>query len=95
MFFTIIEYNGFTHKMFALSDSIYSTSKVFVVPPGEPYTSWEKLLLPFDQQTWFWLGMTFGVSFLTILFIKLRRSYSMRDFIVGSNVFNFLYQRET
>ena len=85
-FFGIIELSHLTNKLLALSDPIYSASKVFVVPPGEPYTSWEKVFLPFDQPTWFWLGTTFGASFLIILFMKLSGSTSMHDFVVGSNV---------
>ena len=71
---------------FALSDPILSTSDVFIVPPGEPYTCWEKLLLPFDEATWMWLGITFAVAFLVIIFIKLTRSTSMYDLVIGSNV---------
>ena len=71
---------------FSLSDPFYSSASVFLVPPGEPYTSWEKLLLPFDQQTWMWLIITFAVAFLIIFLIKLRRSASMYEFVVGSNV---------
>ena len=46
------------------SDPIFFTSDIFVVPPGELYTSWEKLFMPFDQSTWMWLGITFAVAFL-------------------------------
>ena len=69
-----------------LSDPIYSTSDVFVVPPGESYTPWEKLFLPFDEPTWMWLGIVFAIAFLVILIVKISRSSSMYEFIVGSNV---------
>ena len=68
------------------SDVIYTTSDVFVVPPGELYTSWEKLLLPFDWATWMWLGITFAIAFLVILAIKVSKSASMYELIIGSNV---------
>ena len=71
---------------YVLSHPILSTSDVFVVPPGESYTSWEKLFLPFDDATWMWLGITFAVAFLVIIFVKLTRSTSMYEFIIGSNV---------
>ena len=68
------------------SDPIYTTSDVFVVPPGELYTSWEKLLLPFDWMTWIWLEITFATAFLVIFGIKVSKSTSMYEFVVGSNV---------
>ena len=65
---------------------IASTADVVSVPPGQLFTSWEKLLMPFDRQTWMWLGIVFAVAFLVILLIKLSKSTSMYDFVVGSNV---------
>ena len=69
-----------------MSDPIWTTSHVFVVPPGESYTSWEKTLLPFDEETWMWLGIVFSVAFSVIFLIRLLRSTSMYDLIIGSNV---------
>ena len=56
---------------------IYTTSDIYVVPPGQHYTSWEKLLLPFDWQTWMWLGITFAAAFLAIFVIKVSKSTSL------------------
>ena len=68
------------------SYSIYSTADVCVVPPGENFTSWEKLLMPFDRPTWMWLGIVFAVAFLVILLIKWSKSTSVHEFVIGSNV---------
>ena len=84
VFITLENYHVEDHQL--LSDTILSTSDVFIVPPGEPYTSWEKLLLPFDEATWMWLGITFAVAFLVIIFIKISRSTSMYEFVIGSNI---------
>ena len=65
---------------------IYSTADVAVVPPGELFTSWEKLLMPFDRLTWMWLIITFVIAFLVILLIMLSKSTSVREFVIGSNV---------
>ena len=73
-------------RHYVVSDPILSSSDVFIVPPGESFTSWEKLFLPFDDATWMWLGITFAIAFLVIIFIKLTRSTSMYDFVIGSNV---------
>ena len=68
------------------SDPIYSTSDIYVVPPGELYTSWEKLFLPFDWATWMLLGITFATAFLIILLIKVSKSRSIYDFMIGSTM---------
>ena len=65
---------------------IYSTADVIVVPPGELFSCWEKLLMPFDRPTWMCLGIVFAVAFLVILLINLVKSTSMHEFIIGSNV---------
>ena len=56
------------------------------MPPGKFYTPWEKLFLPFDRDTWIWLGIVFTVAILVIFLIKLSNSTSMYDFVIGSNV---------
>ena len=65
---------------------IYSTADVAIVPPGELFTSWEKLLMPFDWQTWMWLGIVFTVAFFVIFMIRLSKSSSIHEIIIGSNV---------
>jgi hypothetical protein len=42
----------------------------FAIPSAEPYTSYEKLLMPFDELTWIFLIATFGFSFGFIFSIK-------------------------
>ena len=69
-----------------ISDPIFSSSDVFIVPPGEPYTPWEILFLPFDEATWMWTGIFFGVAFLVILLVKLSKSNSIYEFVIGTNV---------
>ena len=68
------------------SDPIYITSDICVVPPGEFYTSWEKLLLPFDWETWMWLGITFAIAFFVIFLIKVSKSTSLYGLVIGYNV---------
>ena len=79
-----IDVNGFS--VTAFSGTIFSTSDVFIMPPGASYTPWEQLLLPFDEATWMWLGITFTIAYLVILLIRLSKSRSMYDFVIGSNV---------
>ena len=75
-----------TFKIFSLSDPIYSASNIIIVPPGKPFTPWEKLFMPFDRETWMWLAATFMIAFFVIFLIKLSKSASMKDFIIGLNV---------
>lgn len=42
----------------------------FTVPPGEKYNGYEKMILPFDEQTWIWICITFASAFGTILGLK-------------------------
>ena len=75
--------NGFHNPS---SYPIYSASDVCVVPPGELYTSWEKLFMPFDRPTWMCLGTIFAAAFLVILLLKAKKFTSLHEFIIGSNM---------
>jgi hypothetical protein len=62
-----------------------SEVEFFVVPPGEEYSGFDKLVLPFDSPTWFLIGLTFFVAF-SIIFIVHFLSTKIQDFIFGNNV---------
>lgn len=55
------------------------------VPPGENYSSYEKLLLPFDFQVWILIIFSFLTAFSTIFVIYLK-SKTIQSFVFGSNV---------
>lgn len=57
----------------------------FAVPVGKPYDGYEKLVLPFDEEVWYWILLTFAAAFVTIVILKFSRQ-SFRDFIIGRNV---------
>lgn len=57
----------------------------FLVPSGEPYTSFEKMFLPFDHETWIWLSITFAVTFATISAVSYFPK-PIRDYVFGTNV---------
>jgi hypothetical protein len=49
----------------------YDTDKIFfAVTPGESYTNYEKFYLPFDDDTWKYLIITFAVAFIFIFIIN-------------------------
>lgn len=65
---------------------VYETSEyTLVFSTGEPYSPFEKLILPFDWETWTAFGVTFTIGFLTIFLLK-RFDLAYQKFIFGSNV---------
>jgi hypothetical protein len=42
----------------------------FMITPGEPYSNFEKLYLPFDNETWKYLIITYGLAFSLIFVIN-------------------------
>lgn len=54
-------------------------------PPGFEYDAYEKLIIPFDAQTWFWIVVTFASAFAVIFIMKFVRS-DIRNFLFGTNV---------
>lgn len=55
------------------------------VPPGESYNAYEKLLLPFDQETWIMILITFIIAFLTIFIVNFT-SHRLRVLMFGNQV---------
>jgi hypothetical protein len=66
---------GYAGKKLVLSHSIYTThiqtSRIYI-PPGELYSDYEKMLLPFDTSIWIAIGLMIVTASLTILAIKLK-----------------------
>jgi hypothetical protein len=63
-----------------------SNDEIFlIVTPGETYTNYEKLLLPFDTQTWQFVSIVFGVAFLVIFAMKLMPK-KFQDLVYGETV---------
>lgn len=58
----------------------------YVYSTGEAYNSYEKLLLPFDMETWISLGGTFMIGFWSIFIIITTRHIGWQRFIFGLSV---------
>lgn len=58
---------------------------VILATPGELYTSYEKLRLPFDDETWTFLISTFLIAFVAIFIINRLPKY-IQDQFYGKNV---------
>jgi hypothetical protein len=65
---------------------LYHIEFALVLTAGEPYTPYEKFLLPFDVGTWICCGVFFGGAFITILIINLTRNQRIQNTIYGRNV---------
>ncbi|KAG5668378.1 hypothetical protein PVAND_016318 [Polypedilum vanderplanki] len=68
-----------------ITSVFFSTKTVFLITPGELYTPYEKLLLPFDFDTWMLLIFTF-TSALSIIFIMNRLTKTIQQIVFGKKV---------
>jgi len=60
--------------------------KVFIITtPADAYTAYEKLLLPFDTETWILLILTFLVTFVTIFVIN-KLSKRAQNIVYGKQI---------
>lgn len=59
---------------------------VVAVPPGEEYTSLEKLFLPFDFHVWILFLVVFIVAYFFVIFLKLFSDPEVAKFIIGRDV---------
>ncbi|KAG5683282.1 hypothetical protein PVAND_012571 [Polypedilum vanderplanki] len=62
------------------------TELIFIITPGELYTIYEKLFLPFDELTWILLCFTFTTAFIVIFTLKFLKI--VRISIYGKEVKN-------
>jgi len=58
----------------------------FVVPRGELYLEWEKLLLAYDEVTWILIVVTFAAAFAAIFFIHNFTKQFVHHFVFGRDV---------
>lgn len=57
----------------------------FLVPPGEPYTSFEKLFMAFEGKVWILIILTFFIAFVTIFAVNFS-SKRVQVIVFGSQV---------
>ena len=69
-----------------ISPAILSSALVVVVPPGPSYTPLEKFLLPFDDATWIWILITFGVACIVVILVRMSKSQSIYEWIIGLDI---------
>lgn len=67
------------------SDPFEFSNWIIVVPPGELYTPLEKLVLPFDFETWMWFSFFIIAAIIVINIVKLM-PVTVQSFVFGQNV---------
>lgn len=73
-------------RRFTETAPLYFDFYAFTVPPGETYTSFEKLFLPFDLPTWMMFLAVFLIAYTFIVFISLFSDQGVADFMFGEKV---------
>jgi hypothetical protein len=63
----------------------YLETLIFAIPRGEPYSSFHKLLRPFDNSVWISILITISITFLVIIFISFQ-SRLVRHFVFGMGI---------
>jgi hypothetical protein len=63
----------------------HEREQILYITPSESYSSYEKLILPFDATTWTLLLITFGISFIAVFFISFT-TRKIQDIVYGYNV---------
>lgn len=83
---TLYSYDGLGARLVHITNVAIDVEYAIVVTPGEPYSPYEKLLLPFDVKTWILLTCTFLIGFVVIFAVN-RMSKVVQNifFGVGNN----------
>jgi hypothetical protein len=68
-----------------LTQPYFSATEVMAVPPGEEYSSYEKLVFPFDYHTWCLIFFTFVAAYL-VIFILNFTSVRIRNLVYGEQI---------
>lgn len=74
----------YTVEGFHITSTISEANLIFLITPGELYTKWEKMILPFDFETWIYTLFVFGFAFL-VTFAVNKMSIRVRNLFLGSS----------
>lgn len=78
-------YYGNWSDHMSCSMSVRQNNIKFMYSPPEPYTNYEKMILPFDYETWIYLILVFCSAFVGIFVIN-QMHKRFRDIIYGKDV---------
>lgn len=84
-FHVSIDLSSLDFQVSLLVFPFYHEAFGIMVATGESYSSFEKMILPFDAETWLLIGVFFISGFITILIVKTRH-IGWQNFVFGSKV---------
>lgn len=70
VFYDVIQLSSIEDTRVHLTAPITCIKNIIIVTPGELYTPYEKMILPFDRMTWIFLITTFTIAIMSILIIN-------------------------
>jgi hypothetical protein len=79
------EINSYMSSLVPLSAAISSDLLVFLIPPGKPYTQFEKMFMMFQAEVWLAIGVTFAMILTLIQVINLM-STRIRNIFNGNDI---------
>lgn len=85
LYFTYTTLQSMFYDTFHVTSTFGNAAHIFVMTPGETFSSYEKMSMPFDDETWTYLGVTFGVAFVVIWILGFAPQ-KIRQIIIGSKV---------
>ncbi|XP_055325489.1 uncharacterized protein LOC129579433 [Sitodiplosis mosellana] len=71
-------------RIYSMTFAHFYGSLIFAIPPGRPYTSFEKLSFPFKMRVWACICVLFLIAAIVIVILKLS-SKEKRDFFFGKS----------
>lgn len=70
------------HQNYFYSIGLHFDEIFIVIPKGEDLDSYERIVLPFDDETWICLTITFAAAFAAIFVVKFMNNH-VQDFVLG------------
>jgi predicted neutral ceramidase superfamily lipid hydrolase len=83
--FFVYGLNDLIQRPIRMTNTFEEVKMLVVTTPADAYTPYEKLLLPFDTETWILLLVTFLMTFVTILIIN-KLSIKAQSIVYGQQV---------
>lgn len=78
-----VAYNLKRLQYFSASFPYFHSGLLFAIPNGKPFTTFEKLFLPFKYIIWSCIASMFAIGFIVIVSLKWSR-VEQRKFLVGA-----------
>lgn len=75
-----------SYKSKFMTAPIFNGFYCLLIPPGEPYSPFEKLFLPFDFHVWIWFLIVFTVAYIVVFILTFASDAEVKKFIVGEKV---------